>query len=473
MFRYLLKRILIFIPTLLVISLIAFGISKLTPGDPVTSCGNLGGQDKTYLNDYFAAELAYNQRAQSLGLDKPSFYFSFTSRAYPDTLYKVLNHPKRAAIAKLISRYGNWPQIDHYFKAIDALEIASYQIPQSEVKNAKIEIRKALSQLKINYNDKRVNYEMKALQKVFEKDSLVQKYVGQESKALFLAYDQMRNQSSTSKLFQPKFHWYGFDNQYHIWFTKFITGDFGYSCQDGRPVKERIKRAIGWTLIMNIFALILAFSIAIPLGVFSAQKRGSRFDKWTGLILFVLYSLPGFWVATLLVIFFTTPEYGMHWFPSIGLGDTSTDIPFWSRFWDRASHLFLPIICLSYGSLAFIARQMRGGVLNVIQQDYIRTARAKGQSEEIVLWKHAFRNSLFPIITLIALVFPATISGSVVIEYIFNIPGMGRETIAAIYAKDWPIVFTILLLTTGLTMIGTLIADILYAWADPRVNFKK
>ena len=472
MFRYFIKRLLIFIPTLLVISFLAFGISKLAPGDPV-NCGNPVFAEKTYLNDYLAAELAYRERARQLGLDKPTFYFSFTSASHPDSLYKIIDRSKRKTLVAYLDRFGNWPLVDQYSKAIDALEIALFSIPEDQVKNEKIRIRQSLSQLKINYRDNRVQSELNNIENIVGKDSLLQEFIGSESNQLLDAFQSMKSNPDPIRRFVPAFRWYGFDNQYHNWFTNFIKGDFGISCRNGQPVVDRMKNALWWTLLLNILSIALAFLIAIPLGVFSAQKRFSAFDKWSTLILFFLYSLPAFWIATLLVVFFTTPEYGMQFFPPIGLGDTSADLPFWTRFWDRAAHLILPVFCLTYTNLAFIARQMRGGVLNVIRQDYIRTARAKGLSEQKVLWKHAFRNSLFPIITLIALIFPATISGSVIIEVIFNIPGMGRETFNAIFAQDWPVVFTVLMLTAILTLIGNLVADLLYAIADPRVSFKK
>ena len=236
-----------------------------------------------------------------------------------------------------------------------------------------------------------------------------------------------------------------------------------------------MKDAAFWTLVMNLISIFIAYIVSIPLGVFSAVKKDSRFDKITTLFLFILYSLPSFWVATLLVVFFTTSEYG-GWtdiFPSIGLGDLPSDAPFWSRFWETGSHLILPVLCITYASLAFISRQMRGGMLDVIRQDYIRTAKAKGLDDRTVIWKHAFRNSLFPIITLFAAVFPAALAGSVVIEFIFNIPGMGKLSLDAIYTRDWPIVYTVLMLAAILTMVGTLVADIMYAVVDPRVSYSK
>ncbi|MBK9015527.1 MAG: ABC transporter permease [Saprospiraceae bacterium] len=158
-------------------------------------------------------------------------------------------------------------------------------------------------------------------------------------------------------------------------------------------------------------------------------------------------------------------------FPSKFPDDIPTSAPWWKQIWLAVPHLLLPIFCVTYPSVAYISRQARGGMANVLGQDYIRTARAKGLPERAVIWKHGFRNALFPLITLFASVLPAAIAGSVAIEVIFDIPGMGLLTYDAIFQKDWPIVFTVLMLGSVLTVAGMLLADILYAFTDPRIKY--
>jgi peptide/nickel transport system permease protein len=174
----------------------------------------------------------------------------------------------------------------------------------------------------------------------------------------------------------------------------------------------------------------------------------------------------------MLVIFTTTDEYGMNWFPTFGLGDVTPDMNALEVFSERGFHLLLPLFCLIPGRLAYLSRQMRGAVLSIFRMDYIRTARAKGLSEEKVVWVHAFRNSLIPLITLFAGIFPAAISGSFIIEIIFSIPGMGQVAYAALVARDYPMVFTVMMFSAFLTLIGTLVADIMYALVDPRISYK-
>lgn len=466
MLRYLIKRILIFIPTLLIISLLAFGLSKLAPGDPVEMInrgGNLGGVEQS-LPD---ADRIYQETAERLGLNKPAFYFALSSAAYPDTLHRFLRRDQRENLSKLTAQYGNWPAIEAYYQSIRRVDLALDTLSTKAVRH----IRPQLKLLYLSYKDQRISSLLDQIDAGIAADSVLQATLGPASAQLQQRYQTVKTTASPVQLYIPSVKWYGLDNQYHHWLASFLQLDFGRSYIDGRPVADKMADALRWTIVINLVAIFFAYLISIPLGVFSAVWKDSTFDRSSTLVLFILYSLPNFWIATMLVIFFTTPEYGMDWFPSLGVGNLPPDAPFWERLLDAAEHLILPIFCLTYGALAFISRQVRGGMLNVIRQDYIRTAWAKGLNARQVIWKHAFINALFPIITMFATLFPAVFAGSVVIEYIFNIPGMGGLTVGAIFQRDWPVVYTILMLATMLTMAGILIADLLYALVDPRVSY--
>ncbi len=473
MLRYFGTRLLVFIPTLLVISMVAFGLSRMTPGDPV-ECGfdgmsemNLGSS-----TDRDAYRRTYANEARIKGLDQPYFYFSFTSAAYPDTLYRILDRFERESLHKLIAQYGNWPQISAYYANVQALESALFALPKDQSRDAQIVLLRDLNQLKIAYQKDGINALIGQIQKTIEADSLLNVYLASPAAMVATAYQRVQGEATPNQLKIPRFYWHGLGNQYHHWFSRFIRGDFGTSCRNSQPVFERIKPSLFWTLMMSLPAFFLAFSISIPIGIYTAINPNSWFDKISTVTLFVLFSLPSFWIATLLIVFFTTKEYGwfMDLFPGVGLGDLSSKAPFWDRFWESSTHLILPIFCMTYASFAFISRQMRRGALAVIRQDYIRTAKAKGLPKDKIVWKHVFRNSLFPLITMIAMVLPSLIAGAVVIEVLFNIPGMGRETVEAIRSRDWPVVYTVLMLAAVLTLIGNLIGDLLYAAADPRVT---
>lgn len=470
MLQYLLKRTLIFIPALLVISLLAFGLSKAAPGDPVELKLRGFGPDQQNLAN---AERIYRETAGFLGLDKPVFYLGLSSVAYPDTLYSILRRDHRENLSRLVAQYGNWEPVSGYYHQLLEMNGLMYRLSQREGSNAFRTIRSSMQQLFITHSDIRINSLLDEAEALVQQDSSLAASLQGPVRELRAAYQAIKEQRRPELLYIPDIKWYGLDNQYHNWITGFLRLDFGASYYDSRPVADKMKDALFWTILINGIAILLAYLLSIPLGVFSAIWKDSLFDRSSTIILFVLYSLPSFWIGTMLLVFFTTPEYGMDWFPSIGLGNLPAEAPFWSRFWETASHLGLPVFCLAYGALAFISRQMRGGMLNVIRQDYIRTAWAKGLSSRDVIWKHAFRNSLFPIITLFANIFPAVFAGSVAIEVIFNIPGMGKLTIDAIMQRDWPVVYTVLMLSAILTMAGILIADVLYAWADPRVSYSR
>jgi peptide/nickel transport system permease protein len=261
--------------------------------------------------------------------------------------------------------------------------------------------------------------------------------------------------------------------QYFIWLGNMGTGDFGNSFVDNRPVMSKIWERIPITATINIIIVILIYLIAIPIGIYSAAKQYSFGDRLSTLILFILYSLPSFWIATMAIIFLANVEY-IKIFPTSGLTTLGSDSwTFLERAWDRIFHLVLPIICASLASFAFLSRQMRGSMLEVIRQDYIRTARAKGLKEKTVIMKHALRNSLIPIITLLGGLLPGLISGSVIIETIFSIPGVGQLAFQALISRDYPLIMAELVLSAVLTMIGLLIMDIMYALVDPRIAFSK
>lgn len=471
MLKYLLKRILLFIPTLLLVSLLAFGLSRLAPGDPVAAYlgEDVFGKISTP-HDLLAAEKGYAQAAADLHEDKPAFYFSINSRAYPDTLYQVAIGFRRTTLEKLVGQYGNWPQVQAWYNGIRSFDLKLLALADSASVAATTPLKIPFRELYTKHEDGAITARLAEMEATFGKNPALSEALGPDFSTLKKNYEKMKAEATPSQLWQPVFHWYGLDNQYHTWLTNFLQGDFGVSLHKRQAVTKQVQPALFWTLSVNLPAIFLAFLVAVPLGIWSAVKRGQRFDKTTTATLFMLYSLPAFWVATMLLIFFTNREYGMNIFPGPGLGELPPGASQWKQLGLAFPHLLLPIFCVVYPSVAYIARQARGGMNNVLNQDYIRTARAKGLPERTVIWKHGFRNALFPLITLFASVLPAAIAGSVAIEVIFNIPGMGLLTFEAIYQKDWPIVFTVLMLGSVLTVAGMLLSDILYALVDPRVK---
>jgi len=490
MLKYVLKRITYFIPTLLIISLITFGLSKITPGDPVKlALGNKdNGGDAGQAQEKMANEKAYYEKAENLGLNLPTFYMALAPKAQPDSLYKIIKRADRETLTDLISQYGNWDEIEKYYRIVKELEFSLFEVQMDNTifENMK-EIKQKINLLYLTSDDQDITNNINSLLKNSEgKPRLNSVYL--KVQKLQAAYQEVKDKKTVYKNYIPSIKWYGVKNQYHRWLLGdapwfgeaqpgqvkgFLRGDFGNSYLDSRPISSKLKDAIPWTLLMSIVSLIIFYSISIPIGVYSAVNKGTKKDRFITLFLFILNSLPSFWIATLLVTFVTTDEYGLNLFPTYGLGEIDSDMGFFEVFTTRAYHLILPVFCLVYGGLAFVSRQMRAGMLNTLNQDYIRTARAKGNSEKTVIWKHAFRNSLIPIITIFSGIFPALIAGSFVIEWIFSIPGMGKISLEALTARDFPMIFTVLMLSAILTLIGNLVADILYSVVDPRISFEK
>ncbi|MFO1464501.1 MAG: ABC transporter permease [bacterium] len=260
--------------------------------------------------------------------------------------------------------------------------------------------------------------------------------------------------------------------QFKIWLGNILRLNFGTSFKDHRPVLDKIREALPITLTLNLLEFFIAYLVSIPLGVYSALRRESALDKGVMVLLFVLYSLPTFWVAYLLLMYFASGDH-LNWFPLGGLHSEDIDqYPFFMRLGNYAWHLVLPVIVMVYGSFAFITRFSRSTMLEVVKQDYVRTAWAKGLPRAKVIWKHAFRNSLIPQITLLGTLLPALLGGSVIIEQIFSIPGMGKLAFEAISSRDYPTIMAITTISAFLTLVSLLLSDIAYAFADPRISFE-
>jgi len=283
--------------------------------------------------------------------------------------------------------------------------------------------------------------------------------------------------ANTPEILRQTKELYGLDKplyvQYIKWLGRLVTLDFGESFKDHRPVRDKILEALPITLQLNIISIFLVYLISIPIGVYSSTHQRTWSDTIITVVLFVLYSMPSFWVAMLLIYFFGGGEW-FNWFPVNGMNSIGAETFSWLHWLaDRAWHLILPVFCLTYGGLAGLSRYARAGMVEVIRQDYIRTARAYGFSEKIVVFKYAMRNSLIPIITLLGTLLPALLGGSVIIESIFSIPGMGFRGFDALLSRDYPMIMGLLAVSAFLTLIGLLLSDIMYAIADPRIKFEK
>ena len=272
---------------------------------------------------------------------------------------------------------------------------------------------------------------------------------------------------------------YGLDQPLHVryfaWLRAFVTGDFGASLAQGRPVLDIILDALPNTILLTGTSLVLVFVLGVAIGVYQAVRQHRLADRVLSVAALFFYSMPSFWLGLMLMLVFAYKAYQWGWpiaLPPTGV--TSIDYDFLSplgKLRDRIEHMVLPVLTLTLVLAAGIARYTRGQMLEVIRQDYIRTARAKGLPERTVILKHALRNSLIPVITLLGLYLPFLFSGAVFVETIFAWPGMGREIVNAIAQRDYPLVMATSFLFAVLVVLGNLLADVLYAIADPRIRY--
>jgi peptide/nickel transport system permease protein len=263
------------------------------------------------------------------------------------------------------------------------------------------------------------------------------------------------------------------------WRFGFKKPDLGNSFKQGRAVGPIIAEALPLTLLLQSISIPLAYMIAIGTGIYSARHRGKTQDVATGTVLLGLWSLPVVWVSVMLIGFFANVNY-VKWFPAGELHEPMSSA--WSFFprkghpgylLDMLWHLVLPIVCLTYGGFAYLSKLTRAAMLDTLGSDFVRTARAKGLAENVVLYRHAFRNSLIPLITVFAHLFPALITGSIVVEKVFSISGMGRMVVDSMLAKDYELFLSVSTITLLLQLGGFLLADIAYVIADPRVSYDK
>ncbi|MBI4976208.1 MAG: ABC transporter permease [Spirochaetes bacterium] len=257
--------------------------------------------------------------------------------------------------------------------------------------------------------------------------------------------------------------------QYVLWLKKFFTFNFGVSIHDNRPVIVKIAEAFPVTLALNLISIIIAVLISLPVGIYNAMRDGGPFDRISAVVLFGLYSLPTPWVALMLVSFLSV-QFNI--FPLYGLvSDSYASLPFFGKLGDITAHMVLPLVCYTYHNLAFMTRLTRASVLDTLSQEYIKTAMAKGLSEKAVVLKHALRNSLIPIVTIFSTLLPSLIGGSVIVEKIFSIPGMGLLMFESIRMFDYPVIMTVLAFSAFLTLVNILIVDILYVFINPRISY--
>lgn len=537
MTTYIIKRILLMIPTFFLISLIIFLVLNLAPGRPG---GNQVSAEGTQNSESTEARESYRIFKEQFNFDKPVLLntrFTLDVDDVKEHVVALADYyrpacPKKGDKPKNCIEASAKPPSSAVIDAQEKLEdwgeysvMPLYNLAKQTKRND-VKVL-AINQLTVNaqgrlineYGKKQTDAQRKANRATQAendkirrwklesdaKDAEITKMVDQWGKWLD------KNKDRFTYTGGEKVSRFFFDTRLAKYWSNLSRFDFGVSHRDKKPVIDTIMGKLYYTIPLSFLSIILAYLISVPLGVWSAYRQGSRADRIVTVLLFMLYSLPSFFIAVILLKLFTVSE-PLQIFPTGGFEGSLPDLKTWAEYkqgfdvpkgkeggighslaamlsiWkiqnqslegmtllqrigSIAFHVFLPIICMTYRGLASLSRYARTGVLDVIRADYIRTARAKGLGEPMVVIKHAVRNGMIPILTLLGSLLPALIGGAVIIEYVFAIPGMGMYLLDSIGARDYNAIMAILLISTILTLLGLLVSDLSYAVVDPRISF--
>ena len=462
------RRFISAILLLWVISIIAFWLSKKAPGDEVMDYLNI--DDPINMNSNpLELRSSYRLIAQRRELDLPLFYWTISPGYYPDSLEYILPFDDRAALESWIRESKNGKTSLQLYQQLYAGILTSCG------NTDQLQMTDHLCQ---TFNRSIKTHDLNLVQKNIQDlgDSLRSiSYEGKETvnqiESILLTCETLLNSSSQipGSGWLPSFEWNGLHNQYHRWITGLLAQRPLTSLVDGLNAWSKIYDALKWTLLLNGLAFLLALILGVGIGMWSGTHDGQSIERIMNWILFALFALPSFWLGTLFIYFLSSGEW-LSIFPAGGLGQYHS-VGTWLEKWSIISyHLFLPVLCLALGALAYVSRQMKQSVLHQFRQPYVKALRTQGISEKTIIRRHIFRNAIFPVITIIGGSIPALISGSLIIEVIYSIPGMGRLMYNSLLARDWPVVFPVLMLGAAVTIFSYALTDIIYKWADPRVK---
>ncbi len=477
---YVLRRVLLMIPTFFGISLILFVILNLAPGRP-------GAQQNADLAQSMRAEVtqeSYRIFREQFHLDKPVLFntrFALTR----EEVKKAVVDAAGITTANAAERVRAQEDLDDQGSYAVPHLVSLLREPEPRTRDAAAYFLRlaAMRPLEDPFNP-RPSPELSAKNRVIDAENArlrtlrftpdatpeAKQSVIRELERWYREY-QGRFVYSTGEKARRFF----LDTRFAAYWRNLVRFDFGVSLTSREPVVPTLISKLKYSLSLSVGSLVLAYVLAVPLGVLSAVKKGTRLDRGITLSLFMLYSLPSFFVATLLLYLFSAGSdiEALRFFPTGGWqSPDAAEMTTLGQWADIAWHLTLPMLAMTYGSLAALSRYMRTGLLDVIQADYVRTARAKGLRERWVIGKHALRNGLLPILTLLGGLLPAVLGGSVIIEYIFGIPGMGLWVVDAINQRDYNVILAVELFSTILVLFGLLLTDLSYALVDPRIRYK-
>lgn len=458
--------------------LAAFIINDSTPGSPVDRLITSQVREGDALMNDAINEKQKNIWREKLGLNLPVFYFSIYSAI--EEHHVVYNDEHLESLYRFcVNQFGNSEASKNYINTLNSL----YELllkPDTAQQNSEVRFN-AIALCKNIIHSTNVSVmdaSYVALQSLLEKANASSLSVFLQSKNEF---QKLKQQTSEWKAFLPVLTW-NTDNRFHRWLTGdgyfskgLLHGDLGTSYLTKEKVWKVISGKMLWTILLTFFSVLIAYVVSIPIGIRAAMNKNSRLKNVTGFLPFILFSIPVFCMGTILLMTFCNADF-INIFPSSGiqpLGGFDAEVSWWQKIIHTIPYLILPVFCYTYSSVAFLTKTLSSSISEIEKENFILTARAKGLGEKEIYFKHAFRNALLPLITLFSEIFPHAIAGSVIIETIFSIPGMGTEIYNSIATQNYPVIIAVFLISSLLSMTGYLVSDILYAWADPRIKFSK
>jgi peptide/nickel transport system permease protein len=468
--KYVLLRLILVLPTVLIVCVIAFFMSRAVPGDQADAVLQLRGVNPEFSQ---GDNPEYSNVYISEKLHMPLFYFSVLPDFYPENIRSVTNKYRRNTTIVLLHQKYPFRSIQQFLDERDSfVKLMSVQLNSHDNKSKESgyvlnvdSLNQALYILSGMQFAEKPDDITEALKQL---EGLMSITLTQQSIAL---KDAVQNMNQTKrKYYYPKLYWHGTQSQFHQWISGMLKLEMGVSMRDGQPVWNKIVAAMKWTLTLLLLNLFFTLTISVPVGIYSGRFPGTLFDKWTGITSIALYSIPVFWLASMLIIFFTTSDYGMKIFDISGIYNFDGSTDFLSALVRNADHLILPVICLVLNDIAYLSRLVRSGFLREKTNLYGHYARTKGLAERDVAYKHIFPNTLIPLVTIIAGSIPSALAGTLVVEVIFNIPGMGRLMHSSIFSADWNVVFAVLVVISIVTALILLLADLMYARLNPKIK---
>ena len=458
---YILKRILFFIPTWFLLATLTFSISRCVKGDPLDNL--IADTENTKFEDNISSD-SYRRNAQKWGYDLPVFYADIQASAYPDTLHRIVRKIERETAEQWLLMTGNWQKIQDFRQEIHIFQTKIKNLPPSDTV---VRLQNTLLYMLIQ-DDTSI---LSATVDTFLAMTKSSHILVAAAEILAQKKDIMLQNEAKMALFIPKITYYGTQNQFHRWFTNLLKGNFGTSHRDGKPVFDILIPPLSITFILGSLTLIFSYFVSVPLGLWLVHNHKKRRSSWVRSFLISIYAIPSFAIATISMMLFTTSVYGLKIFPAIGSIETDANDSFFTLFVVYFPHLILPVLCFSTHIIAMLTLQVSQNAEAQSAEDYVKVAKAKGLSAYSVLLWHIFPNTVFPLIALFAQFLPILVGGSLLIEYIFNIAGMGHAAHQAIVSRDYPVFFSIVLLTAFIVSLGNLISDILYKFANPKETF--